>query len=94
MKTLSRMNKTDAETDSEAGFDEGFLEKLPDTVDFLASLEDQKNLEKIRVYLEKLPEKEKEAVKKMAESNEKFNDSERKAKNRGLNKIREMMGVS
>lgn len=94
MKTLSRMNKTDAETDSEAGFDEGFLEKLPDTVDFLASLEDQKNLEKIRVYLEKLPEKEKETVKKMAESNEKFNDSERKAKNRGLNKIREMMGVS
>jgi hypothetical protein len=60
----------------------------------MASLEDQTNLEKIREYIDKLPDKEREAVKKMSESNEKLNDTERKAKNRGLNKIREMMGVS
>jgi hypothetical protein len=94
MKTSGRMNKTEKETKTEIEFEEGFLESIPEVNDFMSSLEDQKNLEKIRVFIEKLPEKEREAVKKTSESNEKLNNTERKAKNRGLNKIREMMGIS
>lgn len=93
MKTSSRMNKTELETDTEAQLGKGFFESIPDATNFILSLEDKRNLEKIRVYIEKLPEKEREAVKKVAESNEKLSDTERKAKNRGLDKIREMMGV-
>ncbi len=94
MKTSSRMDKMEETTNTENSFEEGFFESIPDASDFMASLEDQSNLDKIREYIEKLPDKEREAVKKMSESNEKLNDTERKAKNRGLNKIREMMGVS
>jgi DNA-directed RNA polymerase specialized sigma subunit len=94
MKTSSRMDKMEETTNTENSFEEGFFESIPDATDFMASLEDQTNLEKIREYIDKLPDKEREAVKKMSESNEKLNDTERKAKNRGLNKIREMMGVS
>ncbi len=103
MRTFSRKKKTDDLTDTENilenDFDEdelkdSFMHSIPDTKNFMESLESQKNLEKIRECMDKLPEKEKEAVKKLAESNEKFNDTERKAKNRGLNRIREMMGIS
>ena len=91
MKTISRMDKMEETTDTENSFEEGFFENIPDAADFMSSLEDRTNLEEIRKHIDKLPEKEKEAVKKMSESNEKLNDTERKAKNRGLNKIRDMM---
>lgn len=94
MKTSARMDKTEQTTETENSFEEDFFESIPDATDFMASLEAQSNLEKIREYIDKLPEKEREAVKKMSESNEKLNDTERKAKNRGLSKVREMMGVS
>lgn len=94
IRTSSRMKKTDYTTDTENNFEEGFFESIPDTTDFMTSLENQSNLEKIREYIMKLPEKEREAVKKMVEANTTLTDTERKAKNRGLNKIREMMGVS
>ncbi len=93
MKTSGRMKKTDEYTDTEIKFEEGFLESIPDATNFMKSLEDKQNLEEARKCIEKLPEKEKEAVRKLAESNEKFNDTERKARNRGLNKIREMMNI-
>ena len=94
MKTSSRMDKTDQTTDTENNFEEGFFESIPDANDFMLVVDDEQNIKKIKEYLEKLPEKEREAVKKMAEANTTLTDTERKAKNRGLNKIREMMGVS
>lgn len=94
MKTSSRMDKTDQTTDTENAFEEGFFENIPDAKDFMTTIDDEQIINKIKEYLEKLPEKEREAVKKMAEANITLTDTERKAKNRGLNKIREMMGVS
>ena len=88
------MDKTDQTTDTENNFEEGFFESIPDANDFMLVVDDEQNIKKIKEYLEKLPEKEREAVKKMAEANTTLTDTERKAKNRGLNKIREMMGVS
>ena len=91
MKTISRMKEIEKTTDTENNFEEDFLANVPDSTDFIDSIEYEQNLQKIREYIDKLPEKEKEAVKKMAEDNEKLNNTERKAKNRGLNKIRENM---
>lgn len=72
---------------------ESFLNSIPEEKILMEAIENKDNLAKIDEYINKLPEKEKEAVRKMVESNEKLNDTERKAKNRGLNKIREMMGT-
>lgn len=91
MKASGRMNKTDTNTDTENTLEEDFFESIPDTNDFINSIEDEKNLKKIMEHIENLPEKEKEAVRKMVENNKTLTDTERKAKNRGLNKIRKMM---
>jgi len=40
-----------------------------------------------------LPDKQKEAIKKLYENNEKLSETERKNKNRGLDKIREIMAT-
>ena len=98
IRTLSRTKKNDDLTDTENTFSENevgenFINNIPDTSDFIKLLDDKNNLDKIREFTEKLPEKEREAIRKLAENNEKLSDTERKAKNRGLNKIREMMGI-
>lgn len=96
LRTSSRrlVKNDDASTFHESKFEEGFFESIPDATDFVASLEDQGNLEKIREHISNLPEKERNALKKMSENNEKLNDTERRAKNRGLARVREMMGIS
>ena len=70
---------------------ERFLESIPDEDNFLIQLNNRQNLEKIHQYIEKLPEKQKEAIEAYSEGNRKLSETERKNKNRGLNKIREMM---
>ena len=95
IKSASRMNMTDegTGTSTEYGFEEDFWDSIPDAESFIEQLDAQKNWERVREYMDKLPEKEREAVRKVAEGNKKLTDTERKAKNRGLNRIREMMGI-
>ncbi|MFH1866990.1 MAG: hypothetical protein ABIJ81_02815 [Patescibacteria group bacterium] len=95
LRTTGRLIlKTDQQTISEINFKEGFMESIPDPKDFTKQLENEENIQKIRQYIDNLPEKEREAVKKRVLMNEKLTDTERRAKNRGLNKIRQIMGVS
>lgn len=103
IKTSSRTKKIDDLTDTESilgnsfnedEMKESFLSSIPDVIDFVSSLDDEKNLQKMQECIEKLSGKEREALRKLAENNAKLNDTERKAKNRGLNRVREMMEVS
>lgn len=87
--TQIRPNKTDQNTglvDEESVF-----ENVPDSeqADILELLESKVALEKVREVLEDLPEKQREAIKKSMQSNEKLSDTERRAKNRGIKKIKE-----
>ena len=93
MRTASRMKKAEFVTDTDATFEEGFIDSIPNASDLMSSLGNDADIQKIKECIEKLPQKEMEAVKKLAESNEKFNATERKAKNRGLSKVREMMNI-
>jgi len=92
--TRSRMNRTEKETISENALEEGFMDNIPDSKDFIDTLNDETNLRRIKKHLENLPEKQREALKKSLENNEKLTASERKNKDRGLEKIREIMKVS
>ena len=94
IKTSSRIKKSDQYTTLEHDFEEGFLENIPDENDFTKELDNQKNIAKIKQYIDNLPEKQKGAIRKLYERNEQLSDTERKNKNRGLNKIREMMAMS
>lgn len=94
IKTTSRIKKNDQYTALEHNFEEGFLENIPDENDFTKQLSNQENITKIKEYIDNLPEKQKEAIRKLYERNEQLSDSERKNKNRGLNKIREMMSMA
>lgn len=94
IKTSSRIKKSDQYTTSEHDFEEGFLENIPDENDFIKQLGDKEEVAKMQQYIDNLPEKQKEAIRKIYEKNEQLSDTERKNKNRGLNKIRVMMGIS
>lgn len=94
IKTSSRIKKSDQYTTLEHDLEEGFLENIPDESDFIEQLDNKENIAKIKQYINNLPEKQKEAIRKRYEKNEQLSDTERKNKNRGLNKIREMMGMS
>jgi hypothetical protein len=87
----SRIKKNDELTISERELAEDFWENIPEISDFIEKINDQQNIAQIRTFIDSLPEKQREAVKKFAENNEKLSDSERKNKNRGLDKIKEMM---
>jgi len=91
LRSLSRGNKTDQTTYTGDNFEEDFWEHIPSPEDFLSKLEDKSALEQIKGLFDSLSEKEREAVKKQFEQNEKLSDTERRAKNRGLDKIRKLM---
>lgn len=92
VQTSSRNKKTDSITYSEKDFEEDFLDNIPDGTDFIKEIDNKAAIEKIKQHIEALPEKQKEAIRKLYEKNEKLSETERKSKNRGLNKIKELMG--
>lgn len=94
IKTSSRIKKSDQYTTLEHNFEEGFLENIPDENEFTKQLSNRENIAKIKQYIDNLPEKQKEAIRKLYERNEQLSDTERRNKNRGLNKIKEMMAMS
>lgn len=94
LKTSSRIKKTDQYTTLEHNFEEGFLENIPDEDDFIEQLNNKENIAKIRQYIDNLPEKQRKAIRKRYEKNEQLSATERRNKNRGLHKIREMMSMS
>ena len=91
MITSGRMKKTDQNTYTEGALEEDFLNSIPDEKEFISLLHDKNDIKKIHKYIEGLPRMEKEAVKKIMKDNEKFTETDRRAKNRGLIKIRKMM---
>jgi len=92
IKTSSRIKKSDQYTTFlEEG--EDFLESIPDENDFIKQLENQEDRKKIDQCIDNLPEKQKEAIRKLYKRNEQLSDTEKRNKNRGLNKIKEMMAM-
>ena len=84
VKSSSRPNKADDNTVTENTMEEDFLSGIPDAENFITSLEDKEAMTKIRQYMENLPEKQKEAIKKTLTDNEGLTETDRRNKNRGF----------
>lgn len=91
IKTSGRISKKSDLALTGDELDEDFWDNLPDGKDIVDELSDRQTLDKISQHIENLPPKQKEAITKSLEDNIKLSDSERKNKNRGLNKIKDIM---
>ncbi|HPA25617.1 MAG TPA: hypothetical protein PLK76_02565 [bacterium] len=93
--TSSRIKKSDQYITLEHDLEEGFLENIPGDDDFIKQLNNQEDMAKIQKYTDNLPEKQKEAIRRIQEGNdEAMSDADRQNRSRGLNKIRKMMAES
>ena len=64
------------------------MESFPDKSDLLKQIEDKEMIEKIEKYINNLPQKQKEVIRKFSKWNEQLSASETRNKSRGLNKIK------
>ncbi|MGI6347615.1 MAG: hypothetical protein ACOXZ1_00220 [Patescibacteria group bacterium] len=91
IKTKIRPKKSDYLTSFENELADDFMDSIPDENDLIEQINNKENIIKINEYINNLPEKQKEAIRKYYKENKKLSDSERKNKNRGLNKIKEII---
>jgi DNA-directed RNA polymerase specialized sigma subunit len=93
IKTKSRPKKSEQFTTSESNLKDGFMNDIPDETNLIEEIHKKENILKIKKYINNLPEKQKEAIKKYYEKNERLSEAERRNKNRGLNNIKKAVPV-